>query len=99
MQVQKRDVPSYPQAVDGIFHVVRAFENDEVTHVDDSVDPVRDLETIQHELCQKDLEFVEKAVAAEAKAVRGTPGVCCDLIGMRVWRSRRMVVYLPQEMA
>lgn len=62
------------QAVDGIFHVVRAFDNDEVTHVDDSVDPVRDLETIQHELCQKDLEFVEKALAAENKAVRGTQG-------------------------
>lgn len=73
-------MPSDTQAVDGIFHVVRAFENDEVTHVDDSVDPVRDLETIQHELCQKDLEFVEKAVAAEAKAVRGTPGtVVCVL--------------------
>lgn len=40
---------SHIQAVDGIFHVVRAFESDEVIHVDDSIDPVRDLETIQHE--------------------------------------------------
>ena len=45
--------------MDGIFHVVRAFESDEVTHVDDSVDPVRDLETIQYELCQKDLVYVQ----------------------------------------
>jgi len=44
---------SHIQAVDGIFHVVRAFESEEVIHVDDSVDPVRDLETIQHELCAK----------------------------------------------
>jgi obg-like ATPase 1 len=34
---------SHIQAVDGMFHVVRAFDNDEVLHVDDSVDPVRDL--------------------------------------------------------
>ncbi len=38
---------SHIAAVDGIFHVVRAFDNDEVVHVDDSVDPVRDLDTIQ----------------------------------------------------
>jgi GTPase involved in cell partitioning and DNA repair len=38
---------SHVAAVDGLFHVVRAFDNDEVVHVDDSVDPVRDLETIQ----------------------------------------------------
>ena len=42
---------SHIQAVDGLYHVIRAFENDEVVHVDDSVDPVRDLETIMHELC------------------------------------------------
>jgi obg-like ATPase 1 len=34
---------SYIQAVDGMFHIVRAFDNDEVLHVDDSIDPVRDL--------------------------------------------------------
>ena len=34
---------SHIQAVDGMYHVVRAFDNDEVLHVDDSVDPVRDL--------------------------------------------------------
>ena len=36
---------SHIQAVDGIYHVVRAFEDTEITHVDDTVDPVRDLET------------------------------------------------------
>ena len=41
---------SHIQAVDGIYHCVRAFESDEVIHVDDSVDPCRDLETIQSEL-------------------------------------------------
>ncbi len=66
---------SHIQAVDGIFHVVRAFESDEVVHVDDSVDPVRDLDTIQHELCVKDLEYLERAVAEETKDVKRSQGM------------------------
>jgi len=50
---------------------VRAFESDEVIHVDDSVDPVRDLETIQSELCKKDLEYVEKVCEAHEKVGKG----------------------------
>ena len=65
---------SHIQAVDGIFHVVRAFDSDEVVHVDDSVDPVRDLDTIQHELCLKDLEYLERAVADEARDVKRSGG-------------------------
>jgi len=61
---------SHIQAVDGLYHVVRAFENPEVVHVDDSVDPVRDLETIMFELCRKDaayLESVKRVKEAEFK--------------------------------
>jgi len=47
--------------------------NDEVVHVDDSVDPIRDLETIQHELCQKDLIWWQKAMDDEELAVRKNP--------------------------
>jgi obg-like ATPase 1 len=61
------------QAVDGIFHVVRAFESEEVIHVDDSVDPVRDLETIQHELCAKDMEYLKRAVDQEKVDVKKNP--------------------------
>lgn len=39
---------SHIQAVDGMFHIVRAFDNDEVLHVDDSIDPVRDLSKSFH---------------------------------------------------
>ena len=46
--------------VDAILHVVRCFENDNVVHVDGSVDPVRDKEIIDTELLLKDLETVEK---------------------------------------
>jgi len=58
---------SHIAAVDGIFHLIRAFENDEIMHVDDSVDPVRDLETITSELCMKDLDTIERAIENERK--------------------------------
>jgi obg-like ATPase 1 len=67
------------QSVDGIFHVVRAFESEEVIHVDDTVDPIRDLETIQLELSKKDMTFVEAAEAKEAKDVKCSPGTKLSL--------------------
>lgn len=57
-----------------MYHVVRAFDNDEVLHVDDSVDPVRDLNTIQSELCKKDLDILTKAIVAEEAIVRKAGG-------------------------
>jgi GTP-binding protein YchF len=65
---------SHIQAVDGIYHVIRVFEDDEIVHVDDSIDPLRDLETIQSELCKKDLEFVNKAIQNEELAVKKSGG-------------------------
>ena len=64
---------SHIQAVDGLYHVVRAFDNPEVVHVDDSVDPVRDLDTIMYELCRKDTTYVQAAIAKEELAVRKDP--------------------------
>jgi obg-like ATPase 1 len=64
---------SHIQGVDALMHVVRAFESDEIVHVDDSVDPVRDLETIQAELCQKDLAYVESQEALALRDVKKTP--------------------------
>ncbi|POS73697.1 GTP-binding protein YchF [Diaporthe helianthi] len=65
---------SHIQAVDGMFHIVRAFDNDEVLHVDDSIDPVRDLNTIQSELCKKDLDILQKTIVAEEAIVRKAGG-------------------------
>ncbi|QLQ80197.1 hypothetical protein HG537_0D01980 [Torulaspora globosa] len=45
--------------VDGIFHVVRGFRNTDITHIEGSVDPIRDLSVVQDELVLKDLEFLE----------------------------------------
>jgi len=66
---------SHIAAVDGIFHLIRCFENEEVIHVDDSVDPVRDLETIQSELCLKDLETMSSILSNEKDAVRKAKGL------------------------
>jgi obg-like ATPase 1 len=49
---------SHIRAVDGIYQVVRAFDDDSVTHVDETIDPIRDLETISEELLLKDIEFI-----------------------------------------
>jgi ribosome-binding ATPase YchF (GTP1/OBG family) len=66
---------SHIAAVDGIFHLIRAFDSDEVIHVDDSVDPIRDLETIQGELCAKDREALEKVLDREKERVRKEKGL------------------------
>jgi GTP-binding protein YchF len=66
---------SHIAAVDGIFHLVRAFDSDEVIHVDDSVDPIRDLETIQSELCLKDKEALTKVLDRERDRVRKEKGL------------------------
>ena len=66
---------SHIAAVDGIYHLVRAFDSDEVIHVDDSVDPIRDLETIQGELCAKDKDTLEKVLEREKERVRKEKGL------------------------
>ena len=54
--------------VDAIIHVVRCFEDGNVVHVDGSVDPLRDIETIDLELIFSDLEIIERRIAKTAKA-------------------------------
>lgn len=61
---------SHVRAVDGIFQVVRAFDDAEVTHVEGDVDPLRDMEIIQTELRLKDIEWVEKKLADLKKTGR-----------------------------
>lgn len=64
---------SHIQAVDGLYHVVRAFENPEVVHVDDSVDPIRDLNTIMYELCRKDSTYLESVKAKKEQDQKRDP--------------------------
>ncbi|MFM6933196.1 MAG: redox-regulated ATPase YchF [Novosphingobium sp.] len=58
--------------VDAIVHVLRCFENDDIQHVDNKVDPVSDADTVETELMLSDLESLEKRVpAAQKKAAQG----------------------------
>ena len=56
--------------VDAIVHVVRCFEDDNVVHVDGSIDPLRDIETINLELVFSDLEILERRISKTTKVAR-----------------------------
>ena len=51
---------SHIKACDGIFHMIRIFDDEDIIHVEGSVDPIRDIQIINDELRLKDLEYVEK---------------------------------------
>ena len=57
--------------VDAIVHVLRCFENDDIQHVDNRVDPIADAETVETELLLADLESLEKRVPGYAKRATG----------------------------
>ena len=57
--------------VDAIAHVLRCFEDDDVTHVEGRVDPIADAETIETELMLADMESVEKRLQGLSRKVRG----------------------------
>ncbi len=57
--------------VDAICHVVRCFENDDVIHVSNRIDPIADIETIDTELALADLESVDKAISRYERVAKG----------------------------
>ena len=62
---------SHIKEVDAIVHVVRCFKNDKIIHVEGSVDPVRDIETINLELILADIDTVTKRIDKIKKVVHG----------------------------
>ncbi len=56
--------------VDAVAHVVRCFEDENITHVDNTIDPLRDIETIQTELCLADLDIVERRLEKLTKILK-----------------------------
>lgn len=62
---------SHIREVDAIVHVVRCFENDDIIHVEGSVDPTRDIETINIELILSDMEMVSRRLDKTQKAFKG----------------------------
>ncbi|MBQ6847804.1 MAG: redox-regulated ATPase YchF [Clostridia bacterium] len=65
--------------VDAIVHVVRCFESDDIIHVEGSVDPLRDIETINLELIFSDIEMVTRRLDKTRKALKGDKGLAGEV--------------------
>ena len=91
--------------VDAIAHVVRCFEDSDVTHVEGKIDPVADIETIETELMLADLDSLERRVDTLEKKIRGTDREAKEtldlvqraLILLREGKPARMVERKPEE--
>lgn len=91
--------------VDAIAHVVRCFEDGDITHVEGKIDPINDIETIETELMLADLDSLEKRVTALEKKVRGQDKEAketLDLINrtlplLRDGKPARLVERKPEE--
>ena len=68
-------------------HVVRCFEDSNILHVDEGVDPIRDLETIRTELILADLQTVEKRLRSVGKKTKSV--AVQAMMRMRGWYGRR----------
>ncbi len=69
--------------VDAIVHVVRCFENENIIHVEGSIDPLRDIETIDLELIFSDMEMVERRIAKTTKDLKGNKSLQSELDFLR----------------
>lgn len=97
---------SHIRNVDAVLHVVRCFSDSNVTHVDGSVDPVRDIGTIETELMLSDLQQVEDAIQKTQKLTRGGDkdaaarlemlNVCQQALGLG--KPLRSVSFEPEQM-
>ena len=91
--------------VDAIIHVVRCFEDTDITHVEGKIDPIADIETIETELMLADLESLEKRVDALEKKAKGNDKEAketLDLINrslvlLREGKPARLVERKPEE--
>lgn len=70
---------SHIREVDAIIHVVRCFQDDNIIHVDGSVNAMRDLETINMELIFSDMEMMERRIDRTKKAMKGDKTLAAEL--------------------
>lgn len=70
---------SHIREVEAIVHVVRCFEDENIIHVDGSIDPIRDIETINLELILSDLEQLEKRKVRLQKQAKGDKSLLAEL--------------------
>jgi GTP-binding protein YchF len=91
--------------VDAIAHVVRCFEDSDITHVEGKIDPLADIETIETELMLADLDSLEKRVTALEKRAKGADKEAKDTLDLvnralpllREGTPARMVERKPEE--
>jgi len=84
---------------DAIVHVVRAFENPDVTHVDDHVDPKKDIETINTELILADLQSIEKQIPKIEREAKSNPNAKAEVEQLRKLQSHLEQGTLASEVA
>ena len=90
---------------DAIAHVVRCFEDSDITHVEGTIDPIADIETVETELMLADLDSLEKRVLALEKRAKGADRDAKDLLDLvtrclvllREGRPARLVAVRPEE--
>ncbi len=70
---------SHIREVDAIVHVVRCFEDSNITHVDGSIDPLRDIETINLELVFSDAEIIDRRIERTKKMMKGDKSLAKEL--------------------
>ena len=70
---------SHIREVDAIIHVVRCFEDDDIIHVDGSVNAKRDIETINLELILSDMEMIDRRIDRVSKAMKGDKSLAKEL--------------------
>src|SRR5450432_400535 len=83
---------SHIREVDAVAHVVRCFEDEHVVHVENKVDPVADIGTIQTELCLKDLDTASKRLDRARKQSKGVDAVEKLAVGL----CERLTAHLDQ---
>ena len=96
---------SHIREVDAIIHVVRCFEDTNITHVDGTVNPARDIETIDLELIFSDIEILERRIDRTKKALKGDKTLAAELAllervkaELENGKSARSLDYTPDEL-
>ncbi len=97
---------SHIRETDAIIHVVRCFEDSNIIHVDGSIDPMRDLETINMELIFSDMETLERRIDRVRKAMKGDKSLGDELAllervmkGLEEGKCARSLDYDADELA
>ena len=95
---------SHIREVDAIVHVVRCFEDTNITHVEGSIDPIRDIETISIELILSDVEIIDRRIERTKKAMKGDKSLASELsllervkAALEEGKPARSLEYTPEE--